>query len=207
MEDFLKLIQAAAKQIEAKGTAYEQLMIETFRKSADILDQLLMKQYSILSFVEPGKNPFAAENIVSRTHATVISLAKVRHVYWNKGNRLILGILPDEQGANFSVLWLSMHPTDTGITIYFGSDDNTIELPHEAWETNNSAASVSKLEEMLRKGLHILIDIMRSTRTATAYAYRKYSFHGRIKLKDQPDDTSLPSIPKAKNPIGFTLSE
>lgn len=193
-------IALAGQQVEAKGKLYEQLMTDTFRKSTELADELLECNYSLISYVPIHQNPFDAANRLKRVKGADC-IAKIRHVYWNKGNRLALGFLPHKQGLLFLAIFLSMHPIHSGIRVYFGNDDNTIDLPESAWDAEHTEDSLKALTALLNRGVVGLIASLSSIEMITAEAYRFYE-DGAIKLMDVPEESSPPS-PKPKSPIGF----
>ena len=198
----LSQIRDAAKQVTTKSGIYVQLMEGTFRKSAKILDELLDSDYSLVSYVKPDDNPFTAANMVKRkTEADCTG--KVRHVYWNKGNRIVLGFCPHNQGSQFQAIWLSMHPVHSGIRVYFGSDDNTVDLPESAWDADHAEGSLKALTALLHRGLVELVAYISSVEVITSAAYRYFEAQGSIQLRDVDEHSESPSL-KPKNPIGFT---
>ena len=142
----------AAQHVEKKGKFYEKLMTDTFRQSTEIVDALLECKYSLISCVKIGDNLFAEANILKRVKG-YDCIAKIRHVYWNRGNRLALGFLPHKQGFQFQAIFLSMHPVHSGIRVYFENDDNTIELPEYAWDAEHTEDSSKALTALLHRGL------------------------------------------------------
>ena len=196
-------IALAGQQVKAKGKLYQQLMTDTFHKSTELADELLECNYSLISYVPIHHNPFDDANLLKRVKGADC-ISKVRHVYWNKGNRLALGFLPHKQGLLFLAIFLSMHPIHSGIRVYFGNDDNTVDQPESAWDAEHTEDSSKALSALLYRGVDGLITHLSSIEMITTEAYRFYEA-GAIKLMDVPEESSPPTL-KPKSPIGFVHS-
>ena len=203
--DLVGDIGRAAKSAQEKGKLSEQLLQQTFLKAVAAADKLLLRQFSILSFVQPGKNPFAQENMINRLEIIRSPISQIRHVSWSQQQRLVLGIFPHGQGKHFLVVWLSMHPTNKGIKIYFGDDDISLELPEGAWLENNQESSEKLVMDLIKKGIQKLIELTSSIEIVTAHAYDYYRAVGSIRLPDLTEAQERGTHTKVANPTGFNL--